>query len=443
MLNREARAQVGVLGAGIMGCCLALELARRGRSVDLFDLAATPMLGASLHNEGKLHLGYVYAKDPHKETHGLMLRGSLSFARIVEGLTGACVDCFLPSQPFHYFVPVDSQLHLDAISEHFEAVERAIVELERDTGDRYLGKQFDRYSKPNAPEVHGALFSPGLTQGSFATEERSVSPSAVADVLRKAVADDPKVNFIGNTQVLAAIRRDGGDVEIDTRRAHLLECRRYPCVANCLWDDKLRVDHTAGVGDQRPWLLRYKATITISATMEMASAIPSATGILGSYGDVVNRNDGSFYISWYPLCKRLESRDRDGRGMHDRLHSLLPRGVKRLTRHAPALSQRIASLAHRRFVSDNIRATAAYVPAVGRLQSSKHRYRLGGGVILARGATDIVDPNSYLHQRSVVGPTAFGAYITIDTGKYCTAPLFALEAADLVTDVLGGGAGAG
>jgi glycine/D-amino acid oxidase-like deaminating enzyme len=64
MVSRESRSDVGVLGAGIMGCCLALELAQRGRRVDLLDLAPAPMTGASLHNEGKLHLGFVYAKDP-------------------------------------------------------------------------------------------------------------------------------------------------------------------------------------------------------------------------------------------------------------------------------------------------------------------------------------------------------------------------------------------
>ena len=43
---------------------MALELARHGVEVDLFDRPTRPMTGASGHNEGKLHLGYVYANDP-------------------------------------------------------------------------------------------------------------------------------------------------------------------------------------------------------------------------------------------------------------------------------------------------------------------------------------------------------------------------------------------
>ena len=80
--------EIAVLGAGIMGCCLALDLAQRGHRVDLIEYASEPMTGASLHNEGKLHLGFVYANDPLKATHGLMLRGSLAFSRIIERLTG-------------------------------------------------------------------------------------------------------------------------------------------------------------------------------------------------------------------------------------------------------------------------------------------------------------------------------------------------------------------
>ena len=55
-MSRDA-STVAVLGAGIMGTCLALMLARRGRRVVLFDKAAMPMSAASRWNEGKIHLG--------------------------------------------------------------------------------------------------------------------------------------------------------------------------------------------------------------------------------------------------------------------------------------------------------------------------------------------------------------------------------------------------
>jgi 2-polyprenyl-6-methoxyphenol hydroxylase-like FAD-dependent oxidoreductase len=54
---------IAVLGAGLQGTCIALELARRGFDVDLLDQDLEPLNRASLRNEGKIHLGFVYAKD--------------------------------------------------------------------------------------------------------------------------------------------------------------------------------------------------------------------------------------------------------------------------------------------------------------------------------------------------------------------------------------------
>jgi len=45
--------RVGILGAGIMGCSLALLLARRGARVTLIDQASAPLSGASRWNEDR------------------------------------------------------------------------------------------------------------------------------------------------------------------------------------------------------------------------------------------------------------------------------------------------------------------------------------------------------------------------------------------------------
>lgn len=437
MVKKHTDSTIGILGAGIMGCCLALELAQRGYRVDLIDLASAPMTGASLHNEGKLHLGFVYAKDPLKATHHLMLRGSLAFLRILKKLTGCGAETLMPSQPFHYLVPIDSQLDLVAINHHFQEVEEAIHEVSRNSGDLYLGRRIDRYYERNSSSYHSSMFSPRLTLGSFRTEELSISTAAVANILCRAIKNQPYINFIGNTEVLAANRLSHGDVEIESRRSGKVSLNSYACVANCLWEDKLRIDKTAGIPDQGPWILRYKAYINISAPTTTHNNIPSATGILGAYGDVVNHGNGSYYLSWYPLCKLAQSTNGEGRKLHDMVHKwILPRYFRKMKYKYPAISKFVASITHRKFIKDNISEMAAYIPCLTDLLNSKRRCELGGGVILARGATDIDDPESYLHQRSVIGPAAYGSYVTIDTGKYCTAPLFAMEAADMITDIL-------
>jgi glycine/D-amino acid oxidase-like deaminating enzyme len=53
-----------MLGAGIQGICIALELAKNGRSVTIMDQDSKPFNRASLRNEGKIYLGLVYINDP-------------------------------------------------------------------------------------------------------------------------------------------------------------------------------------------------------------------------------------------------------------------------------------------------------------------------------------------------------------------------------------------
>jgi hypothetical protein len=286
--------------------------------------------------------------------------------------------------------------------------------------------------------LHRSLFAPALTLGSFRTEEVSVSPVALADALCRAVAAQARISFMGRTEVLGVTRLAGGEAQLETRRGRAVARARYPCVVNCLWEDKLSIDATAGIRDQGPWMLRYKATIEIAGPAGEHADIPSATGILGPYGDVVNHGNGRYYVSWYPLCKLAQSIGGDGRHLRDLIHeTAFSRWVSRAASHTPAISRLITSVSHREFIQRNIAEMAAYVPSLTDLRrAGPGDCVLGGGVILAQGATDIDDPASYLHQRSAIGPRVYGSYVSIDTGKYCTAPMFALETADMIVRIL-------
>ena len=63
-----SRGTVAIVGAGLQGCCAAIAMAQAGWRVTLFEANPVLMDEASRWNEGKLHLGYVYAKDPSLRT---------------------------------------------------------------------------------------------------------------------------------------------------------------------------------------------------------------------------------------------------------------------------------------------------------------------------------------------------------------------------------------
>jgi hypothetical protein len=175
----------------------------------------------------------------------------------------------------------------------------------------------------------------------------------------------------------------------------------------------LYIDRTAGLLPDHPWLYRYKATITLRA-MHLEHAVPSATLVVGPYGDVVNFGDDRYYVSWYPVCKLGQTRTVEG----DRLHAL-----------AAVVDKEV-------LVRESVTAMAQYIPSLSLLLSRTRLTSVGGGVIFARGTSDIDDPESLLHQRSAIGPVQHGSYLSIDTGKYCMGPLFAIQAANLIMDTL-------
>lgn len=92
-----------VLGAGLQGCLVALQLQRRGWDVTLMEQESDVMTRAATKNEGKVHLGFVYSKDNSLRTADVMLEHALHFANDVEEALGERVDWdALKSTPFAY-----------------------------------------------------------------------------------------------------------------------------------------------------------------------------------------------------------------------------------------------------------------------------------------------------------------------------------------------------
>jgi hypothetical protein len=53
-----------------------------------------------------------------------------------------------------------------------------------------------------------------------------------------------------------------------------------------------------------------------------------------------------------------------------------------------------------------------------------------GGWVFAAGGGNLSDPDSALHRRADFGITRRGGYVSLDTGKYSTAPWLARHIAD-------------
>ena len=401
--------RVAVLGAGFQGTCVALELALRGVEVDLYDCNDRCITQAGYANEGKVHLGFVYANDRTFDTAKLMARGALAFGRAVYRWTACDIATIGVSTPFDYVVHRTTMVSTESIAGHFAKVDKFARELMAATGHAYLGinqrEPFFRLS----PEKLGSLYDPDVAAAVFETSERSLNAKQLANILRKRIADEPRVTFTPRSQVTEITRAAVG-YEVSCVIDGIPVREMYQQVVNCLWDGKLKLDHSIGLVPERQWLHRLKYGITVLLKRADA-AIPSVTILVGSYGDIVRFNDRHFYLSWYPTCLAGLSGD------------VSP----------PAWPRMLSGAAAQSITETTIGGLARIVVPLRQVDGgSIESGTVAGGIIMAAGTTDIDDPNSGLHRRTSVGVRSIGGYHSVDTGKYTLAPMFALEIADRV-----------
>ena len=79
-------------------------------------------------------------------------------------------------------------------------------------------------------------------------------------------------------------------------------------VVNALWDGRLALNETLGFRTNRPWLHRLKYGVSFRLPSDVRPP-PSATFVLGPFGEVVSYGDGIVYLTWYPECLQAISTD--------------------------------------------------------------------------------------------------------------------------------------
>ena len=181
-------------------------------------------------------------------------------------------------------------------------------------------------------------------------------------------------------------------------------------VVNCLWEERLRIDRSAGLEPSAGWLHRLKFRVIARLPASLRSG-PSVTLVLGPYGDVVVRSDGTAYLSWYPA------------GLRGWTHALAPPAAWDAACRGEAPAELAAAMAR-----DILAGLDPWYPGIG----ASEPLLIDAGAIVSYGHTDVDDPNSGLHDRTRIGVQSAGPYHTLDPGKLTTAPLFGRVAAERV-----------
>src|SRR5262249_40853643 len=107
--------------------------------VTLIEREPSAILRASLINEGKIHLGFVYANDPSRRTADLMLDGALAFGPLVGRWLGPMFDwSSVSARPFAYVILRDTLVPASSLLDAYRDTGNA-YRRRYDEGARYLG----------------------------------------------------------------------------------------------------------------------------------------------------------------------------------------------------------------------------------------------------------------------------------------------------------------
>lgn len=398
--------RIAVLGGGGAGTCAALEIAAHGHAVDIFEQEDVPVTAASRVNEGKIHLGILYANDPAARTADLMIRGALSFSDLLSRWLDLTPADLTLSTPFLYAVHRESMVSPDDLSRHYEATCAEFGRLQEASGSTYLGeREPPSFRRLSAREIE-AVLDPEHFSAVYQTSERAVDPRVVADRMRQVVLDTTGVTFHGGCRVASVARMSRG---FDVTLADGSVRGPYDQVINTTWAGRLRIDHSMGIEPPRSWLHRHKFGTRVLTPLR-ADQLPSVTMVLGPFGDIVNFGANGMYLSWYPIGMVETSLDLEP-----------PASWASLSRDT-----RLEVFRRSRAVWDT------FCPLLADLEIEDAVVDPVSGPIFAWGDTDIDDPASELHERFTIGVHSSDGYHSVNTGKYTTMPYMAMEAAKRV-----------
>ena len=400
----EVSQSIAVLGAGIMGASTALHLARRGLAVTVFDQAPEPFLGASRWNEGKIHLGFLYAADPTLRTARAVLAGGLDFRRQVERLTGMSLRTATTSDDDNYLVHRDSVVSPEAAAAYFDRV-AAMVASSPGASDYLVDVAACTVHALESAELQ-TLADPAVILAGYRVPERSVNTQLVADAFVHALRSQPGIE-LALGQLVTGVRR------ADSTREEWFVCTGaerhgpYAAVVNALWQGRPEIDASVGHRPDTDQQFRYR--VSVFAQTGRKVDVPSAVLSVGPFGDVKNFGGRDFYLSWYPL------------------------GLLAVAEAAKPPPEPVLTDADRKRLAEGVFvALKSRMPWVSDIEQAVTEARVEGGWVYSQGNGLLDDPEASVHQRSRLGATNIGTYYSVDTGKYSVAPTLAEQLAETI-----------
>ncbi len=394
---KTGKVSVGILGGGMQGSCMALLFRKKGYEVTILEQADDLMSRASFNQEGKIHMGFIYAHDTSMNTGHKLMRDCLHFASCLEELLDEKINWNqIKSDKFMYLVPKDSITDAMEIKRYFGKLQSEYEKIMRSYPHlSYLGERPEK--------IYESVPLPGFAEASqfansFQTEEVAVSQNILRERVRKKLTGQ-QIKICLNTKVLGCKKLSACAYEVNTTKGD----HSFDYVVNCLWENQAMLDAQLGVNQKTNINLRLKFGL-VSSHIDALDTLPSFSMITGAYGDFVNFTntiDRQMYFSWYPVSRY---------GML--VNQAIPQEWNNICNGI------IPEELYSSQIKDQLKAYQNLFKTEFNFNSPK----LIPGIIVAKGLADIDDDQTELHTRDEDPVFYSEGYFSISTGKFTSIP---------------------
>lgn len=390
-----------IIGSGIQGCTIALQLVSRGYEVNLIEKNSRLYSQASVQQEGKIHLGFIYAMDTSTKTSERLLYDALHFSPILDQLIGMKINWNrLKSTRFNYLIAVDSMMDQEKLMQHYHDLNYKYHSLLEDPNLHYLGERPGSLIDESSTRKFRYNFNK-ICQV-IPSVEHSIYPEDLRKIVIRKIRDTP-INILPGHNVTAVRRTSFGFETIcKSVTGHLVI--PSDIVINAAWDGKRKIDRTMGLQDTDIWSLRIKMGLIFD---NIHTKLDSFSMVQGSYGDlVIYPVQRQMYMSWYSHCLLQQTSEDE-----------LDQEGKALCASEIRMSE----------VETEIEQTIQSFQEILNIKDLSYPNRVKAGAILARGHQSITRPESQLHRRNDPPIESHDGYFSVNTGKFTSAPLNSLK----------------
>jgi hypothetical protein len=301
----------------------------------------------------------------------VMVQSAVVFRSILERWISTRDFDATVTEPFDYIVPRDTQVPPDTIDWKFDLLAEKIQAAEKQHQTRYLG--MDRPGLWSRSTEVSSKYNEENIIAQYQTLERSVDTHTIAAELKRCLESHDGVELYMNTPVTKMVQETRTWSLQSEQNGRTQNFSPFDYVINSSWDGRLELDEQVFGPDKFTWFHRYKHALNL--TPKAPHSIPNFTAIIGTYGDVISYPSGRVYLSYYP-AGMLSSSDKI-------------KGVK--THYSDEIKAEIAS--------GTLEGLSKFVPDIHPVMSAcdPNADDVVGGIIMARGKSDIDDAESELH----------------------------------------------